>query len=183
MSLHVLEALGAVIALAFFAAAVWLLRSRNEPERVWLPRSTDESGRVWPLIGLGAYALAGAAVTSYTRAGMGEAHAMSPRYVSVSAFLLVAVVGMLLPRALALRTAAWRAVAAAAVAAFVVLLARSEKLGSTLWRDYDYHRGVAVQGLARNDAATFWESYPDSVRLVQYLDLLRSADDGPLVEK
>jgi hypothetical protein len=41
----------------------------------------------------------------------------------------------------------------------------------------------AVQGLARNDPATFWESYPDPVRLEQYLDILRSVDDGPLDEK
>jgi hypothetical protein len=171
MSLHVLEAIGAAIVLAFVAAAITALRSAGERERTW------------PWIGLGAYALGGAVVTSYTRAGMGEPQAMSPRYVSVSAFLLLAVVAMLLPRALALRTVASRSAAAFAAVVLLFLLARSEKLGSTLWRDYDYHRGVAVQGLARNDAATFWESYPDPVRLEQYLDILRSVDDGPLDEK
>ena len=175
MSLHVLEALGAVVSLAFVGAVVAALRS---PERE----------RAWPWIGIGTYALAGAIVTAYTRAGMGEGQAMSPRYVSVSAFLLVGMIALLLPRALALRTAGTRyaaaryAVAIVAVA-FLFALARSEKLGSTLWRDYDYHRGVALLGLARNDARTFWESYPNAVQLEHDLDILRTVDDGPLDER
>lgn len=171
MSLHVLEALGAITALAFVAGAVLALRS------------ADARYRAWPWIGLGAYALTGAVITSYTRAGMGESQAMSPRYVSVSAFLLVATVALLLPRALALRATVPRAAAIAAAFVFLFVLARSEKLGSTLWRDYVYHRGVAVQGLARNDASTFWESYPNATVLERYLDTLRAVDDGPLDER
>lgn len=171
MSLHALEAIGAIVIVAFVVGAAAALRSADERERAW------------PFIGLGAYALAGAAVTAFTRAGLGEGQAMSPRYVAVSAFLLVAAVALLLPRALALRAPAPRAAAAVAALVLLVALARSEKLGSTLWRDYDWHRGVAVQGLARGDRTAFPESYPDPVRLEQYLDILRSVDDGPLDEK
>lgn len=168
MSLHVLEAFGAIVAIAFVAGAVAALRSPAQRERTW------------PFVGLGAYALAGAAVTAFTRAGLGEQQAMSPRYVSVSAFLLVAAIALLLPRAFALRTAAPRSAAAIAALVLLVVLARSEQLGSTLWRDYDWHRGVAVQGLAHGDRTTYADSYPDPVRLERYLRILRSVDDGPL---
>ncbi|MDB5069158.1 MAG: hypothetical protein JWM87_269 [Candidatus Eremiobacteraeota bacterium] len=168
MTLQILEAIGAMVTIAFVIGTVAA------------QRCPDERERAWPFIALGAYALLGAAVTSFTRAGLGEGQAMSPRYVSVSAFLLVAAVALLLPRALALRTAASRSAAAVAALVLLAVLARSEKLGSTLWRDYDWHRGVAVQGLAHDDRTTFRESYPDPVRLGQYLEILRSVDDGPL---
>jgi hypothetical protein len=192
MSLRVLEAIGAAVAVAFALAAAWALRSTSalrsrsalcsqsgaSPSRA--PNPAD--GDAWPWIAIGAYALAGSVLTALTRAGLGEYQAMSPRYVSISALLLVATIGLALPYARALRTTASRAAAVLCTAVLLLFIARSEKLGSTVWRDYDYHRGVALQGLARNDPATYTQSYPDPVRLQRDLDALRAVDDGPLVE-
>jgi hypothetical protein len=171
MTINLIAAIGALLAAAFAYAAFVTLRSPSDRERTS------------PWIALGAYGLIGALLTAVTRAGMGIPQALSPRYVAVSAFLLVAVIGLLLPRALTLRAPATRTGAAIVAAVLLVLVARSMELGTMLWRDFDWHRSAELQGLARNDRAAMSQSYPDPVRLEQYLDILRTVDDGPLDEK
>lgn len=171
MTLGTLQAIGALLLLVFAGALAAARRARTEP------------AQLWPWVALGAYALGGALFTALTRSGIGIYQAQSPRYVSISQFLIIADCALLVPRAAALRRPRWRLAGALLASIFLVSFARSVQLGWIVWRDVQWHRGVELRGIARHDRSVFAQSYPDPTYVERSLDQLRAVNDGPLAER
>lgn len=130
-----------------------------------------------PAMAYGTYAILGAIATSVERSHFGLLQAASPRYTSLSVFLLIAVVFLLVD----LRTSRWSSMLCFAL--LVVLIDEGvgvQRAAHATVLVFNANRLRELRGIAVGDPASAADADQPAGLLTRRLETLKQLDDGPI---
>lgn len=143
--------------------------------RVAVPRAANGV-----FAGFAFYGLAAVALTTYARGGLPVVEATSPRYASLTGFILLAAIGFGISIAQKVRPQA-RIMLTVVGAVATLLLARTVRMEASVVQVYEDRRARELTALRNHDTTVYRDlAYPDPGALEEWLRELAAVNDGPL---